>query len=50
MNTKPRQHILVSVMGQTPQIVTETLYALMVKRTPPVPISAVYIVTTSKGA
>lgn len=48
--TKPKQHILVAVTGNTPQIVTETLYVLAVARKPPVPISAVYILTTAKGA
>ncbi|MGH9768682.1 MAG: CRISPR-associated ring nuclease Csm6 [Blastocatellia bacterium] len=45
-----KQHILVAVTGNTPQIVTETLYVLAVARKPPVPISAVYILTTAKGA
>ncbi|MBL8170429.1 MAG: TIGR02584 family CRISPR-associated protein [Acidobacteria bacterium] len=45
-----KQHILVAVTGNTPQIVTETLYVLAIKRQPPVPISAVYILTTAKGA
>jgi CRISPR-associated protein (TIGR02584 family) len=44
------KHILVAVSGNTPQIVTETLYVLMVKNRPRVPISAVYIITTGKGA
>lgn len=52
---KPRtqqayRHILVAVAGQTPQIVTETLYALMVLRRPPVPISEIFILTTARGA
>lgn len=50
MNDQPIQsnkHILIAAAGNTPQIVTETLYALMVKQH--VPISAVYIVTTAKG-
>lgn len=45
-----KQHILVAVTGNTPQIVTETLYVLAIARKPPVPISAVYILTTAKGA
>jgi len=46
---KPKQ-ILLCVAGQTPQIITETLYVLMIKRRPAAPISAIYIVTTAKGA
>jgi CRISPR-associated protein (TIGR02584 family) len=45
-----KQHILVAVTGNTPQIVTETLYVLAVAQQPPVPISEVYILTTAKGA
>lgn len=44
------RHILVAVAGQTPQIITETLYALMVQRRPPLPISEIFIITTAKGA
>ncbi len=47
--TTPKQHILVAVTGNTPQIVTETLYVLAVAQNPPIPISAVYILTTAKG-
>ncbi|MBI3951219.1 MAG: TIGR02584 family CRISPR-associated protein [Acidobacteria bacterium] len=43
-------HILVAVAGQTPQIITETLYALMILRRPPLSISEIYIITTSIGA
>jgi len=45
-----KQHILVAVTGNTPQIVTETLYVMAIARQPPVPISAVYILTTARGA
>ncbi|MBI1766349.1 MAG: TIGR02584 family CRISPR-associated protein [Acidobacteria bacterium] len=45
-----KQHILVAVTGNTPQIVTETLYVLAVAQQPPIPISEVYILTTAKGA
>jgi len=48
--TTAKRHILVAVTGNTPQIVTETLYVLAVAQKPPVPISAVYILTTAKGA
>ncbi len=42
------RHIFVAVLGQTPQIVTETLYALMVERR--IPISEVFVITTRVGA
>lgn len=45
-----KQHILVAVTGNTPQIVTETLYVLAVAQQPPVPISEVFLLTTAKGA
>ncbi len=44
------RHILVAVVGQTPQVVTETLYVLMVQRQPPVRIAEVYVLTTGRGA
>ena len=44
-NTK--RHILVAVSGNTPQIVTETLWHLRIREK--VPIEAVYILTTIKG-
>jgi CRISPR-associated protein Csx14 len=44
------RHILVAVAGQTPQIVTETLYALMVARRPQIPIAEIFIITTARGA
>ncbi len=49
-SSRPSQarHILVAVLGQTPQIVTETLYVLMVKRG--ILISEVYVITTQSGA
>ncbi len=42
------RHIFVTVLGQTPQVVTETLYALMVERR--IPVSEVFVITTSVGA
>ncbi|HXF06613.1 MAG TPA: CRISPR-associated ring nuclease Csm6 [Blastocatellia bacterium] len=42
------RHIFVTVLGQTPQVVTETLYALMVERR--VPISEIFVITTRVGA
>jgi CRISPR-associated protein (TIGR02584 family) len=47
---KAHRHVLVAVAGQTPQIITETLYALMVQHRPPLPISEIYVITTAKGA
>lgn len=47
---EPYRHVLVAVAGQTPQIITETLYALMVLRRPPIPISEIFILTTARGA
>ncbi|MDG7000267.1 MAG: TIGR02584 family CRISPR-associated protein, partial [Nitrososphaerota archaeon] len=42
-----RKNILVSVVGMTPQVVTETLYALMVKQS--LKFSEIYVLTTSEG-
>lgn len=42
-----KKHILIAVVGMTPQVVTETLYALMVQRT--IPIAEVFIITTTAG-
>ncbi|MFQ6042090.1 MAG: TIGR02584 family CRISPR-associated protein, partial [Candidatus Poribacteria bacterium] len=44
-----KRHILISLAGLTPQIVTETLYYLTQLRSPPVPISEIFILTTSPG-
>lgn len=43
------KNILLCVIGVTPQIITETIYALY-KRNPPVFIDELFIITTSKGA
>jgi len=45
----PRR-IQLMVTGRTPQVVTETLYALCVKQDPPFIPSEVHLVTTSEGA
>lgn len=45
--SKLRTNILVSVVGMTPQVVTETLYALIVERG--LKVSEVYVVTTDEG-
>mgnify|MGYP000047131235 CR=1 FL=1 len=48
LRSESARHIFVAVTGQTPQIVTETLYALMVERH--IPISEVFVITTRVGA
>ncbi|GBC81431.1 hypothetical protein HRbin10_00543 [bacterium HR10] len=48
MRSQDVRHIFVAVTGQTPQIVTETLYALMVEWR--IPISEVFVITTRVGA
>ncbi|ODA43496.1 hypothetical protein THER_1777 [Thermodesulfovibrio sp. N1] len=42
------KEILVCVIGATPQIITETIYALANKN-PPVYIDEIFIITTSTG-
>ena len=44
-NNQPK-HILISLLGKTPQILTETLYALMVQQK--IPISGVRVLTTEE--
>jgi len=45
MNNSPK-HILISLLGRTPQILTETLYALMIRRK--IPISEIWVLTTNE--
>ena len=45
---KVRQHHVIAVLGKSPQILTETLYALCVLRK--TPVSEVNIITTAEGA
>lgn len=45
----PQKHIIIAVIGLTPQIITETLYALAVKRKEPIIPYAIYIITTLQG-
>lgn len=45
----PRR-ILLMVTGRTPQVVTETLYALCVKHDPPFVPTEVHLITTAEGA
>jgi CRISPR-associated protein (TIGR02584 family) len=44
---RPDRHIVVCLAGLSPAVVTETLYALAVKRRPPVVPDEVYILTTA---
>ncbi len=48
MDNSSFKEILIFVTGATPQIITETIYALAVK-TPPVIPHKLYFITTSKG-
>ncbi|WP_051408913.1 CRISPR-associated ring nuclease Csm6 [Syntrophorhabdus aromaticivorans] len=48
MHSTEWKEILVFVAGATPQIITETIYALA-RRQPPVYADSVYIITTSMG-
>ncbi len=43
------RRILLLTTGETPQVVTETLYALAVEREPPFVPTEIYLVTTQKG-
>ena len=45
----PRR-ILLAVTGLTPQVVTETLYALAVQSTPPFVPTEIHLITTTEGA
>ena len=45
-----RRRILIAVTGLTPQIVTETLYALACKQAPPFVPTEVRLITTEEGA
>ena len=44
------QRILLTVAGLTPQIITETVYALAVNRKPPFVPTRIVVLTTSEGA
>lgn len=41
--------VLLMVTGRTPQVVTETLYALCIKQNPPFIPTEVHLVTTAEG-
>jgi len=49
METKRYREILIFVAGTTPQIITETLYGLMVIEQPPVIPDEIYVLTTAAG-
>jgi CRISPR-associated protein (TIGR02584 family) len=49
METKKYREILIFVAGTTPQIITETLYGLIVGKKPPMIPDEVYILTTESG-
>lgn len=49
INFYSMKNILLCVIGVTPQIITETIYALH-KKSPPVNIDEIFVITTSKGA
>ena len=46
--TTPK-HVLISVVGLSPQVITETLYYYWCLASPPVPITEVYALTTLHG-
>ena len=48
--TTYRRRILLAVTGLSPQVVTETLYALSVERVPAFAPTAIHLVTTAEGA
>ncbi len=45
----PKHHTLACVIGLSSQIITETLYALMVQQIPPISVSEIFVFTTSIG-
>jgi CRISPR-associated protein (TIGR02584 family) len=44
-----RKHVLISAIGLTPQVVTETLYYFWCRASPTVPIAEVFAITTLPG-
>lgn len=48
MNTSPKRKILLAVSGMSPQIVTETLYALVTRDTPWIP-DEIHLLSTKDG-
>ena len=54
MHTTPnrqttQKHVLISVVGLSPQVITETLYCYWCLASPPVPITEVFALTTLRG-
>ena len=54
MHTTPnrqtvQKHVLISVVGLSPQVITETLYCYWCLASPPVPITEVFALTTLHG-
>ena len=54
MHTTPNRqtvpkHVLISVVGLSPQVITETLYYYWCLASPPVPITEVFALTTLRG-
>ena len=43
------KHVLISVVGLSPQVITETLYCYWCLASPPVPITEVFALTTLRG-
>ena len=44
-----QKHVLISVVGLSPQVITETLYCYWCLASPPVPITEVFALTTLRG-
>lgn len=42
-----QKHVLISLLGRTPQLLTEALYALMIRQK--IPISEIWVLTTKEG-
>ncbi len=49
MEARKYREIIIFVAGTTPQIITETLYGLMVGQKPPVIPEEIYLLTTTRG-
>ena len=54
MHTTPNRqnapkHVLISVVGLSPQVITETLYCCWCLASPPIPITEVFALTTLRG-
>ncbi len=44
-----RKHVLISAIGLTPQVITETLYYFWCRASPTVPIAELFAITTLPG-